>query len=83
MAEWLVRSSHRGESVACPTLPWGRLFPSRQEAQGRRAGAVLLTGGSEQWGGCSGISGYQLPVFRGVAVFSQAAARGRGIVLDG
>ena len=41
---------------------------------------MLLTSGSEQWGCCSGISGYQLPVFPGVAMFSQSAAGGKAVL---
>lgn len=74
VAEWLVPRkglpARPGLPAACPTLPRGWLFPSRPEAV-----AVLLTSGSEQWGCCSGISGYQLPVFPGVAMFSVSSRR--------
>lgn len=83
VAEWLVPRNGLAAGAprtACglPNPALGRLlFPSRLEAV-----AVLLTSGSEQWGCCSGISGYQLPVFPGVAMFSQSAAGGK-VVLDG
>lgn len=69
--------------MACPTLPQGPLFPSRQEVQGLGLVAVPLSNGSEQDGCCSGLSDYQLPVCPGIAVFSQSGVGGKGIVLDG